>query len=84
MFTKSFVVVVDNDYLAVFLIAFATYLIFEREDILNFHIKTNIIHYYNVLSSLGLGIRHSTCNRWKCFPPVTTKKELFCYIALLS
>lgn len=42
MFTKSFVVLVDNDYLAVFLIVFAIYLIFERENILHFHIKTNI------------------------------------------
>lgn len=42
MFTESFVVLVDNDYLAAFLIVLAAYLIFERENTLNFNIKTKI------------------------------------------
>lgn len=40
MFIESFVVLVGNDYLAAFLIVLAIYLIFERENTLNFNIKT--------------------------------------------
>lgn len=42
MFTESFVVLIDNDYLAAFLKVLAIYLIFERENTLNFNSKTKI------------------------------------------
>lgn len=41
MFTESFVVLVDNDYLAAFLTVLAIYLIFERENTVNFNIAIN-------------------------------------------